>query len=52
VDGKKTGTVAWPALSSNRTAPLKPKEGLSGPPAFFEELTYPQMSQRPLRRLL
>jgi RHS repeat-associated protein len=33
VDGKKTGTVAWPALSSNRTAPLKPKEGLSGPPA-------------------
>jgi hypothetical protein len=30
---QETGTGSWQALSSNQTAPLKPKQGLSGPPA-------------------
>jgi hypothetical protein len=32
MDRKKTGTGGRTALPGNRTAPLKPKPGLSGPP--------------------
>src|SRR5437667_4541447 len=33
MDRTKTRTSSWETLSSCRTAPLKPKPGLNGPPA-------------------
>jgi hypothetical protein len=33
MDGAKTRARGWKTLSSGRTAPLKPKPGLNGPPA-------------------
>src|SRR5208282_6237736 len=34
VDSKKTRTSSGEIMSSSGTAPLKPKDGLSGPPAY------------------
>jgi len=33
VDCAQSGKSGWGTLSSGKTAPLKPKDGLSGPPA-------------------
>jgi len=41
MDGPKTRTSGGNTLSSRRTAPLKPKSGLSGPPANTEGLSCP-----------
>jgi len=38
VDGKKARTSGRDTLSSSRTAPLKPKEGLNGPPVQIRSL--------------